>query len=345
MTTNLIGITDLELHIPTKQDLLLFDEIGIAGLDHALAKIKNKKILSDIEYLADQGIIFNAQYTATPETKNSPLENGLTEIATTSLLLGFVVKSNEETEWKFFADSEIVQKVAEKLITAPGINIERVSNLVSSKVRELQALKNSSPTANFSEMANMLEESSIISTVRLLSIHYSNHLRANAVPLIKVPSFGIFGKTDDQDVAKLVIRKLPMPNEDTPLEAILDFRKDPESRRRLVDLRYWMNNVRNDVNKGKVSYDELEEQLEYLLHEYAEYMKLQKMKINTTFLETTFTMAAGLVENLIKIKFEAAVKSLFLVRHRKIALLEAELAAPGRQVAFVVSATETFGDK
>lgn len=59
------------------------------------------------------------------------------------------------------------------------------------------------------------------------------------------------------------------------------------------------------------------------------------MKVNAGVLETVVTAGAEIIENLIRLKFGRLAQALFAIKHRRIALLEAERSAPGREVAYI----------
>jgi hypothetical protein len=88
---------------------------------------------------------------------------------------------------------------------------------------------------------------------------------------------------------------------------------------------------------------ELEQELEWLLHEYEEHMRLHRMKVNKGSLEVVVTLAAELVEDVAKLRLRNAAGLLFERRRREIALLEAERSAPGRELAYISKAKAAFG--
>jgi hypothetical protein len=45
------------------------------------------------------------------------------------------------------------------------------------------------------------------------------------------------------DVIELVIRKFPVPNQETPWENICDYRNNPESKKYLLNLRRWISKI------------------------------------------------------------------------------------------------------
>jgi alkanesulfonate monooxygenase SsuD/methylene tetrahydromethanopterin reductase-like flavin-dependent oxidoreductase (luciferase family) len=139
-------------------------------------------------------------------------------------------------------------------------------------------------------------------------------------------------------VINLVIKSLPSPDEDTPWERILEFRADESAQRALRRLRAWMASV---VVTGKTA-TEIEDEFQSLLDSYIEHMQLHKMKTHSTALQTLITMAADIVENVAKLNFGTAARAAFSLREQKLHLIEAELKAPGREVAYIIAAQERF---
>jgi hypothetical protein len=73
-------------------------------------------------------------------------------------------------------------------------------------------------------------------------------------------------------------------------------------------------------------------------------MKLHKMKAGTTTFQTLITLPLTLMEDLIRLRFSKLPEPIFALRKRKLSLLEAELNAPGRELAYVIKAEEEFSD-
>jgi hypothetical protein len=143
------------------------------------------------------------------------------------------------------------------------------------------------------------------------------------------------------DVHSIIITALPQPDETTSLERIVEFREDPLSKSKLLGLRRWASKL----TKLDMSPIEVAQELEWLLHEYEGHIRLQKMKVVKGTIETIVTVAAEIAEDLVKIKWGKLGKLPFLLSHKKIALLESELSAPGREIAYVSHAREWFDPK
>ena len=84
--------------------------------------------------------------------------------------------------------------------------------------------------------------------------------------------------------------------------------------------------------------------LEYLLGEYRHHMEVHKMATTRGTLQTILVTGAELLENIAKLRIVKLTEMLFAASERRIKLAEAELSAPGREVAYIVRASEAFGD-
>jgi hypothetical protein len=136
------------------------------------------------------------------------------------------------------------------------------------------------------------------------------------------------------DVLRVLINEMPQPSDDTALDRILEFRSDTDSKNKIIAFRHWIQNL----IAQKISAREAIEEMEFLKMQYAEHMCLHGMKVNTGFCETLVTTAFGMAENLVKLKWSEFGKVPFILKHRKIELLEAEAKAPGREISYLIHA-------
>src|SRR5215813_3721914 len=139
-------------------------------------------------------------------------------------------------------------------------------------------------------------------------------------------------KTEKHDVIQIVLDALPTPDDSTSWEQILDYRSDPDSQGKFLALKQWIN----DVVRAKLSAGEIQDKLDFLIHDYEQHINRHKLKINRGAVQTLIVGSAELVENLMRLKFSALAKSPFFVKNRRIELLEAEASAPGREIAYIV---------
>jgi hypothetical protein len=136
------------------------------------------------------------------------------------------------------------------------------------------------------------------------------------------------------NVVQIAINKLPLPNNDTPWEQIIDYRHDPENQKSLLNLRRWIRKISFE----NLSPAEIEEEFEWLMNEFQDHMKFHKMKANTETLEVVIKAPLELLE----LKFSKILEPLFALKKRQINLMEAELSAPGRELAYLIKTRETF---
>lgn len=143
------------------------------------------------------------------------------------------------------------------------------------------------------------------------------------------------------DVVRLVIDCLPEPDyASVSWEQIIDFRDDPETKKLLNYLRHWIN----ESSKKEFTYKELSQELSYCCEKYEEYIKLQKMKLTHGMLETLLMIPAEMIEGVIRLKPTDTVQALFKFKHQRVKLLEQELKAPGRDLAYLLKARERFDE-
>lgn len=142
-------------------------------------------------------------------------------------------------------------------------------------------------------------------------------------------------------VLDLTMRKLPTPDATTSLDRIIEFRKDPSAYASLLALRQWIGKVQT-ANQSPI---EVAQELDYLLAQYGEHLRLHEIKTQRNTVEAVVTFVAEAAEDLAKVRWGKLAQSLFTVRRQQIALLEAEASAPGRSIAYVWKAKKAFPDQ
>ena len=139
-------------------------------------------------------------------------------------------------------------------------------------------------------------------------------------------------------VVSLLLNKLPLPDDETPWEQILEFKNDPNSKQNLINLRRWVRKITSE----RIPVNELEEEYLYLINEFSRYYQLNRAKANLSTIETILNVPLEVVEYLPFIKFSKLKDPLFVFGKRKMALLEAELSAPGKELSYIIKAKEFF---
>jgi hypothetical protein len=142
------------------------------------------------------------------------------------------------------------------------------------------------------------------------------------------------------DVIDLVINKFPIPNQETPWENICDYRNNPESKKYLLNLRRWISKM----SATTLSTLEIEDEFEGLINDYQAHMNLHKMKTDTVSFQALITLPLGLIENLLNLRISKLTEPFFVLRKRKLSLLEAELTAPGKELTYIIKTQDEFAD-
>jgi len=341
MSNELVAVTSLGIHTPDRRDLLLFDRIAIAGLEASIGNVTNPAIRDEIEFLAEETVVFDVKYdhAAAPDP-DSP-EQQLIEIATVQLV---VAQSSSSFLWELDESKriEVVNRIIPKLATAPLINHHRVAAQILESFRQLLAGHSEAVLTEYGK--ELLSSSASGLLIRAFCPHLKKKHSVDAVPLLGTSSFGspMAYSAGNETVVNLVVRHLPVPHDDIPIKDVLAFRNDEEQQTKLSRLRRWIRSSAKKVTEQEADMEDLEVELESLVEDYKEYMRVQKMKWHATSFETVVTMTAQMLEGLAKLKLKDVVDSLFTLRKSKVGLLEAELKAPGREIAYLVTAGERF---
>lgn len=145
--------------------------------------------------------------------------------------------------------------------------------------------------------------------------------------------------TDNQEMPvalEVTLKGIPLPAENMPWDDFLQFRNDPENSARLRALRLWLQRRGTSIESERF----MQEELEALLHDYRTYMKIQKIKYGDGIISTLVTSTAAVVSHTASLNFGLALKSILDIRTQNIALTEAELKAPGREVSYIARAQD-----
>lgn len=146
------------------------------------------------------------------------------------------------------------------------------------------------------------------------------------------------GEPKRTDVLRLVLNAFPTPTADVSWERIEEFRLNHDSRVKRSRLIGWIN----DMGRTTIPEIEICDKLEALLNDYSEHMRIHEIKVSRGALETVVVTAAELAEDLLKFKWGKLAKGLFELTHERIQLREAELKAPGRELAYIDAAKRAF---
>lgn len=159
-----------------------------------------------------------------------------------------------------------------------------------------------------------------------------------AVPLVRQLRLPKGSKATQADVIKLVLREIPIPDEQTSWEKIFQFKSDPNNKGRLAVLKDWMNKA---ISSNRPA-TEISDELEALLFQYRRSLEIHKIKFRTGTLQTLVVGTAELLENAARLKFSAIAKSIFSAQTARAELYNAELTSPGSALAYLYKVGEEF---
>jgi hypothetical protein len=309
----LIGVKswfEVALHPSLKRDALLFDQIAIPDYKHLppfLGKRANigEYYVSELEWLREQGLIIE------PADDTSDRRRLFGNEDYQKLRDLEMYESNDLFEFLSRIEGEVGPDVdpEEPLPEDYEIELIRLGLNYLYRVAEHRARRFS------------------------LQLSLDDHIEA--YPVIRA---GVRSLLEDNapktDVVQIVFDSFPTPDDSTSWPQILDYRQDPDSRRRFTDLRHWMTKFAS----GKFEFAEAHEEIEHLMHEYENHLKLHKLKVRTIALGVVFQLGAAWVDK--KVGPVATGVATYLIG--RLGLLEGESKAPGKEVAYIVETTKTF---
>ena len=172
------------------------------------------------------------------------------------------------------------------------------------------------------------------------SIIMERYTKNSCVPIIRYSNSFIqkFFPELKKDYLSVAFHSIPTISNETSWEQIAEFKSDPDSIKKFLAFKNWIN----DVSSPSMSEIHLLEKIEHHLNEYRAHLLLHKMKTATTSFELFVTTTAEILENIATLKFSNAAKSIFEIGKHELAIWEAEQNAPFKEVAYIDKATRHF---
>jgi hypothetical protein len=252
----------------SKLDCLLFETMAVMDAEAQLAELyeRDPAAAADYEYLASEGFVEPAVATG--------YEVG--EVILTALgnkdVEEYLTAAEREVLWRMASAARHPSKagLADRLLPEGGelivASAERLYGLPSVAILEQRM-----SDVQWSE----LEDVFLTTAVR--------RFRGGLAP-------------GDISVMDLVINRLPTIGDDIPLEDVLAFSRDPETRDRATALRLWMakSYMRN------VPLQELAVELDEWLHEFRRHMEVQRLKTVDRRLRMLIKVPVAIVGDLLQ---------------------------------------------
>ncbi len=302
-----------QLQRSLKQNLLFFDKICFessfytAGFDGMMKGYVNPIIKSELEWLFDEDLLGDFTLNNDIIFSNASIEK-LNQ--STQVFIDNELMSNWNSK-NYFGYMTEVNESKEPIY----IHFRKKSDcLFYSEIRSFELLRNY--CAQFYESIDL-----------------------DAFPILSYEQFKNSLYSDNKsEVIHIIIKNLPLLDSTVSWETIIDFRKNDDFRVKFLSLKSWINRI-SRINLSK---SEMQDEIEYLINDYRQQMKLSKMKTRIGQLESIVCLPLELLENLIKIKWSKIPKEFIQIRKRKIDLLAEELKSPGRELSYIVSAQDYF---
>lgn len=140
----------------------------------------------------------------------------------------------------------------------------------------------------------------------------------------------------DLNAVQITLKNVPLPPENIPWDDLIQFRKEEENIAKLRALRLWLQQRAVSNQPPEI----VQEELEHLLYEYQKYMNIQHKKFGLGFVSALISSTPEIIANICGLNFGAAMKPLFDIKGRHIALEEGEFSAPGREVSYITKVNE-----
>lgn len=306
----LLGKTNL------KRDLLYFDKLIFDSnelkMSNLFAEPIGKTILGENQFKD----VIKFQQTELEYLQQEGLlqsfdSNKLKEIAYNQKLKVFIDYFNENKGTSFFSHNDVLNL---------GSVFQETSNLLLGKTENGNTIfKN----YLFSELINATSE------------------------IDTIPIFDIFIPEKKSDLGKeykileVVLNKFPIIDDSVSWEQLIDYKKDPESKRKFLALRNWMI----EMSKGGYDPKEISEKFDYLYADYQSYLNRKKIKTNMGTIKSFSITTSEILEDFIRLKWSKAVKAGFDIFETSSKLTEVESNAPGKEVGYVYDLNQKFRKK
>jgi hypothetical protein len=144
---------------------------------------------------------------------------------------------------------------------------------------------------------------------------------------------------DADTIYEIAVEGIPML-EESAWQDILAFKASPEARQRLLAFHIWVS----ELAKGGLSYAEAQEKLTYLKQEYVDAISRAKLQWRRSMLRCFVVAVPAALESMVKLKFKEMAEAPFKLAEIRTELKKAETEAPGRELAYIVRASEELDD-
>lgn len=170
---------------------------------------------------------------------------------------------------------------------------------------------------------------------------FNSRKNIDAYPIVNDMSLPLEISSKKLKVVQLVVNKIPVLDKNIPWSDVFQFKNDTDTKQKFLALRTWIA----DLATTDLSVNELEDKIEYAFDQYEKHLQINKMKYEKSLIETIVVKGSELVENLVKLKIGKIAKEFFDYKQLEINVLESELNAAGKEIAYINSIEQNFAKK
>lgn len=333
---SLIGIAHPHVYLPSKRDALLFDRIGLIGFVRSGPSEEMLQIQAELEWLATRDVVFKVRSAdfndRIPADAMSYVFESIVQSAV-AITFNLIVVGG----YALSATAPLVREILLENVKsfATAVDVDQAIASAQSVVED--KLTAADIAAAFSESVSHATQKNARLFAQLLRIIDGT----DAVPLSSdsPAAYGMTMGKVEAPVLDLVLQAFPTPDEDTPWEDVIAFRADTSAQEALRRLRRWVRKLTAE----SASPAEIRDELEGALDDYREFMRVHKIKTRQSTLRVVIATVAEAIEDIAKLRLSKLSDLIFARSTRRTNLLEAELKAPGREIAYIVKAESSFG--
>lgn len=311
----------------SKKDLLLFKKMHIMGLQRQLSEATDGALVADCEFLTESGYLCSIP--------DSIFSFGRTAMAR----LESRYSSDSQADYDLWVESYARWVESGDDLSAfddePANSIAQMLRMASTAAH---------PRNAFTELPHGGEIvlAYVMTATGDRSIPILHSLPKGADWQLLEDAFhlppAVMAPSPAHAVVELVLSNLPVPGDEVPLDSILAFSSDSETRRRLESLDLWMRGV---GHSGK-DLQAIALEMEQSLHEFSNHMQLADMRSKKSDLRIALSLPFGIIEELLHLRPKGALDVAFEYSNRRANRLEAEISAPGGALAYIYETEKRF---
>lgn len=164
------------------------------------------------------------------------------------------------------------------------------------------------------------------------------NLEDEYIPIIK-KLYESDNEVKKENVLQILFKKMPVIDDNVEIEKLLEIKHDTDFKIRYYALRDFIT----QISKSSLSLKEIEDKIDYLLLQYTDSLKMHKLKYTYSMTEIICISTTKFLEDILKFKFSDAIKLLFEIKKKELAVIDAEKLLPGRELSYLHLINQKMG--